>query len=498
MKKNFLSVLFLCLVSVLAYAQDYPTGLVIDETADAAYQEIGVIAEDFGGKNDELPLRASLKKYCPPIKSQGRIGSCVGWATGYGAMSILHAQKYNWTEAEKEEKAFSALYIYNQIKVRSCPDGSRIDQAVHLLETAGNITSKEFDMPREDCGKQPTRRQKSAAQNFKIKTSSALFGLNADTKTKIYTTKKSLAKGVPVIIGMHILRNFGPLQGKKFWDPTVGNRAPAGGHAMVVIGYDEGKQAFEIMNSWGKNWGNKGFIWVKYNDYARYCKYGYQIFINENKKDEPKPDEPKPTDPVVSLTGSFYYQIPIFDETGESDNIKFEQTTVRKIDTYTYEMTRKDWEVGQMFQLVAQKLKKGSNVYVFSIDPDKEARLHFPRPKKKGAINSSDALFGVVERPLVPYSGQTIVIPNKETVLVKDKLGTDYIFILYSDKELTDIKQIITEIRTSSDMETALESALGNRLVPSNDVSYQNGTMQFSSKSSKGYVVPIILKQEGE
>ena len=34
-----------------------------------------------------------------------------------------------------------------------------------------------------------------------------------------------------------------------------------GGHAMVVVGYDDDKYggAFEILNSWGTYWGNKGF-----------------------------------------------------------------------------------------------------------------------------------------------------------------------------------------------------------------------------------------------
>ena len=37
------------------------------------------------------------------------------------------------------------------------------------------------------------------------------------------------------------------------------------GHAMVIIGYDDTKQSWLVLNSWGANWGNNGTIWLKYD-----------------------------------------------------------------------------------------------------------------------------------------------------------------------------------------------------------------------------------------
>jgi hypothetical protein len=39
-------------------------------------------------------------------------------------------------------------------------------------------------------------------------------------------------------------------------------------HAVTVIGYDEGRKAFRIVNSWGTNWGDKGFLWLN-EDFVR-------------------------------------------------------------------------------------------------------------------------------------------------------------------------------------------------------------------------------------
>jgi C1A family cysteine protease len=41
-----------------------------------------------------------------------------------------------------------------------------------------------------------------------------------------------------------------------------------GGHAVSLVGYDDAKQAFLVRNSWGTNWGLKGYFWMSY-DYLK-------------------------------------------------------------------------------------------------------------------------------------------------------------------------------------------------------------------------------------
>ena len=44
------------------------------------------------------------------------------------------------------------------------------------------------------------------------------------------------------------------------------------GHAMVIIGYDDNMYggAFEILNSWGEEWGDNGYIWIRESDLIKY------------------------------------------------------------------------------------------------------------------------------------------------------------------------------------------------------------------------------------
>jgi C1A family cysteine protease len=44
-----------------------------------------------------------------------------------------------------------------------------------------------------------------------------------------------------------------------------------GPHAICIIGYDNNRYggAFEIVNSWGSEWGNDGYLWIKYSDFYK-------------------------------------------------------------------------------------------------------------------------------------------------------------------------------------------------------------------------------------
>ncbi len=35
-------------------------------------------------------------------------------------------------------------------------------------------------------------------------------------------------------------------------------------HAITIVGWDDNKKAYLVKNSWGPNWGDKGYIWVEY------------------------------------------------------------------------------------------------------------------------------------------------------------------------------------------------------------------------------------------
>jgi C1A family cysteine protease len=66
---------------------------------------------------------------------------------------------------------------------------------------------------------------------------------------------------------------YGPSSGVYTCNPASG---VAGGHCIVIVGYDDSKQAWLIRNSWGPGWGMSGYGWFGYGqcNIDAYVKYG--------------------------------------------------------------------------------------------------------------------------------------------------------------------------------------------------------------------------------
>jgi hypothetical protein len=96
----------------------------------------------------------------------------------------------------------------------------------------------------------------------------------------------------PLYIGFKLPSNF--YQSDSVVD--MGGVVTCGpGHAMVIIGYDDSKKAFQIMNSW-KQWGDgEGFSWLKYQDLKRlYGLSVYQLFAEDKVDQDDNIQEIKP------------------------------------------------------------------------------------------------------------------------------------------------------------------------------------------------------------
>ena len=146
MKKLFL---FLIFVPLIGLSQDYFSkgndkkkfkrkkynvdGCIVDPEIEKKFQK-----ENLPIKKGGLSNAVSLKKYCPPVRDQGKVGSCTGWATTYTAFTIDRR-----IECEKEMGPFSPLSTFNKLKANQnsfsidCQSGTNPRNALNLLKRNG-------------------------------------------------------------------------------------------------------------------------------------------------------------------------------------------------------------------------------------------------------------------------------------------------------------------------------------------------------------------------
>lgn len=116
------------------------------------------------------------------------------------------------------------------------------------------------------------------ADRYKIKNYLTLFKPEFRARHKDFAIKKALIRGNPVIATLSINQHFQKLSSEdRIWDPEEGNTDTAGLQTVLVVGFDEDKDAYEIMNFQGFAWGYRGCIWVDYEDFADYVQEGFVL-----------------------------------------------------------------------------------------------------------------------------------------------------------------------------------------------------------------------------
>jgi hypothetical protein len=361
--------------------------------------------EDDKGKNP-LPEAVSLLKYAPPRGDQGQQGSCVAWSSAYGAQTILVAAA---THADPASIAFSPSYLYNQIKLDGC-QGSYVQRAMEVMQSNGGVPLKEYPYSDRDCEREPSSSQIQQGKQNAIHGFTRLTEGDNINQINVRAVKEHLAKDAPVVIGMMVGQSFmQDMMGKELWRPQGMDASGVGmgGHAMCVIGYDDRKfgGAFQIMNSWTENWGDKGIGWVRYGDFKNYVKEAYGL--------DPLPKRSDVANIPLECTIGL-----INNEGGK--NIRLELNGSNEFQTVS------PVKKGTRFKIGINNATE-CYIYIFAMETDGSSYVLFPYLKKGETVSKHS-----------PYCGITgyRLFPKGESPTVDSVGNRDYMAIVVSKDEL--------------------------------------------------------------
>jgi C1A family cysteine protease len=76
--------------------------------------------------------------------------------------------------------------------------------------------------------------------------------------------KSALCEHGPLYTGIIATNTFMAYTGGVYSQVEHVDFDSEGGHAIVIVGWDDSKRAWRIKNSWGTGWGERGYAWIKY------------------------------------------------------------------------------------------------------------------------------------------------------------------------------------------------------------------------------------------
>jgi C1A family cysteine protease len=78
--------------------------------------------------------------------------------------------------------------------------------------------------------------------------------------------QSAIASGCPVIFGFEVYQSFESAAVEQTGIMPMPRRGERilGGHAVLAVGYDNAKSTVKVRNSWGAEWGDKGYFYMPY------------------------------------------------------------------------------------------------------------------------------------------------------------------------------------------------------------------------------------------
>jgi hypothetical protein len=235
-----------------------------------------------------LPDAVDLSAASPfPVWNQGNIGSC-GPQTA--CRDVLYAGLLEGLRTVPEPSRLFWYYCAREIMGTVDRDSGVYNRA--LCQVASKF------------GWCDEARWEYAPVNFRTRPPAEAYVQAAARKCEKYLAveqrldvmKTAIANGDPIIFGFTVFQNIAEAARNGGVIPMPAGRA-AGGHDVLVVGYDDRTRRFKVCNSWGAEWGDGGYGYVPY-DYALNPRYAGDFWtIQGSGLPKPVPPEPAPPNP---------------------------------------------------------------------------------------------------------------------------------------------------------------------------------------------------------
>jgi C1A family cysteine protease len=206
----------------------------------------------------KLPSKTDLQKQCPAIYDQGQLGSCTANAIG-GAFEF---------ELLKQNKALdfmpSRLFIYYNERVIehsvNSDSGAMLRDGIKTVNKQGVCPENMWPYDIARFADRPLQTCYTTALDHQVL---SYYRVSRN----LNQMKGCLADGYPFVIGFTVYESFESATVAKTGKVNMPKKdeAQVGGHAVMVVGYDNQTKRFFMRNSWGTSWGLNGYFTMPFD-----------------------------------------------------------------------------------------------------------------------------------------------------------------------------------------------------------------------------------------
>lgn len=256
------SIAVFCCFSSLLFAQSQTqkmAGMQFGITDEALINQMMATLPNVSGNTSELLDHQSVKANMMPVRDAGR---------GSSVMSYMLAAclEYYYNLGTNYKENLSPDFI--MLHLRSEEERASFGEAFRFLGENGTVSAAILPY-----GSNQLNQGVHATRHFKIRNYLHLFRNTTRGRQKSFEVRKALMRGHPVLI--ELLANdqiYAHTSGQKYLEL---DKNASQSYPLAVVGFDEALEAFEVMSCWGRNWGNNGYIWIRYDDFEEFAQNGF-------------------------------------------------------------------------------------------------------------------------------------------------------------------------------------------------------------------------------
>ena len=196
-----------------------------------------------------------LREFFTKVKNQGQIGAC-------SVFSIVSIYEYLLKRNSQEEHDLSESFVYYNVRKKNKTElqdtGSSFQDVIMSLGEQG-ICKESLHPYTLPLSQEPSNEAFVDGKNRRV-TKVLNVRINEND------IKSAIQQGYPVAISLKIFDSFHSTNGFVA-RPTNEEMESAdfGYHAMVVVGYTDETKHFVVRNSWGEQFGDRGYCYIPYS-----------------------------------------------------------------------------------------------------------------------------------------------------------------------------------------------------------------------------------------